>query len=339
MKRIAWVDVLKFLGIVAIYFWHLGEGMGKSYQFILLYHVPLFFFVSGCTESLQKPKEFVDYAKKKGKTILLPFFFFALISMLLVVIYERCDMTLIKLMLRQIALGGIRNQIFAYSLWFLTCLFVMSLLFQLIKKLEKRSLIFGIGVLLYIFTSRIMPYKPNMVPLLPYNVDCALYYTIYYCTGYCVFPKLQEFLEKEGKERNIVLAVSGAVCAMYGVLLYFGFDLLGILGKIPVVRIFQPYITALLLIWVNLVVAFLLQKCSFLQKLGTETLYLCGSEFFVKTLGAAVLSFGGISAVFTNPVVGFMYVLVLILVVHFLFVPIEKKILRPGKPLVRKFKF
>ena len=187
MKRIAWIDVLKFIGIISIYFWHLGEGLGRSYEFILLYHVPLFFFVSGCTESLQKQTTFQEYLKKKVKMILVPFFLFALLSVAVVILYEKCNMELIKLMLKQIAFGGIRNRIFAYSLWFLTCLFVMSLLFQLIKCLKKRSLIFGAGIILYIFAARLMPYKPNMVPLLPYNADCALYYIVYYCTGYCIF--------------------------------------------------------------------------------------------------------------------------------------------------------
>ena len=326
MKRIAWIDVLKFLGIVSIYFWHLGEGLGRSYEFILLYHVPLFFFISGCTESLQKETDFFSYLKKKVKMILVPFFFFALLSMIVVIVYEKCNMTLIKLMLKQIAYGGIRNQIFAYSLWFLTCLFVMSLLFQLIKCLKKRSLIFAAGVLLYIFAARIMPYKPNMVPIVPYNADCALYYMVYYCTGYCIFPKLQEFLEKEEKKRNIVVSVAGILCGAYAVCLFFGKDWLFVLDYLPVIRIFHPLITALLLIIVNFVVAFLLQKCRFLQKVGEETLYLCGSEFLIKTLAAGLLSYLGIGIEFTNPLIGFGYVLLLLMAVHFLLVPVEKKI-------------
>ena len=326
MKRIAWIDVLKFLGIVSIYFWHLGEGMGRSYEFILLYHVPLFFFVSGCTEALQKQSTLKEYVKKKVKMILVPFFFFSLVSMLVVIIYERCNFELVKLMVKQIVYGGIRNQIFAYSLWFLTCLFVMSLLFQLIKCLKKRSLIFAAGILLYVFAARIMPYKPNMVPIVPYNADCALYYIVYYCIGYCVFPKLQEFLEKEDKKRNVVIGVTGVICGAYAICLFLGLDWLAVLEKIPVVRIFYSLITALLLISLNIIVAWLLKKCSFLQKIGEETLYLCGSEFLIKTLAIVAFSFLGIGVNFTNPIIGFVYVLGLLLIVHFLLVPFEKKI-------------
>ncbi|MBQ6886407.1 MAG: acyltransferase family protein [Lachnospiraceae bacterium] len=324
MKRIAWIDVLKFLGIVSIYFWHLGEGLGRSYEFILRYHVPLFFFISGCTEALQKQTSFVDYAKKKVKMVLVPFFFFAVISMFLVIIYEKCNIELIKLMLKQIVYGGLRNQIFAYSLWFLTCLFVMSILFQLIKCLKKRSLIFIAGIILYVFAARFMPYKPNMVPMIPYNADCALYYLVYYCTGYCVFPKLQEFLQKEGKKKSIVVAGTGVAGGIYAGFLFVGMDLLSVLEKIPVVRIMHPFVTAILLIWVNLVVALLLQKWRFLQKIGEETLYLCGSEFLIKTLAIGGLSFLGIGIDFTNPIIGMGYVLILLLLVHFLLVPVEK---------------
>ena len=235
-------------------------------------------------------------------------------------------MTLIKLMLKQIAYGGIRNQIFAYSLWFLTCLFVMSLLFQLIKCLKKRSLIFAAGIILYIFAARIMPYKPNMVPILPFNADCALYYIVYYCTGYCVFPKLQEFMEKKGKKRNITIGVTGIVCGAYAVCLFCGKDWLAVLKYIPVVRIFHPFVIALVLIAVNVVAALLLEKCSFLQKIGEETLYLCGSEFLIKTLAAWGLSLGGIGLEMTSPITGIIYVTVLLLIVHFLLVPAEKRI-------------
>lgn len=326
MKRIGWIDVLKFLGIFAIYYWHLCEGEGRGYQFILWYHVPLFFFLSGCTQAMSCPVSFGEHVKKKTKTILLPFFFFALLSMLLVILYERCDLSLIMLMLKQIALGGIRNRIFAYSLWFLTCLYVMSLLFWFIRKLEKRVLILGVGVAFYVFAARFMPYKPNMVPLLPYNADCALYYLIYYCIGYCVFPKLQDFLAKERKKKAWILGAAGVICTAYAAGLFWGKDLLFFVEKIPVVRIFHPLFVAMLLIGANLLLAFLLQNRKLIQKLGTETLYLCGNEFIIKTLVAALCSFTGIGMEWRTPAVDLVYVFVLLCLVHFLFVPWQKKL-------------
>ena len=331
MKRIEWVDVLKFLGIFIIYFWHLGEDMGKSYQFILLFHVPLFFFLSGCMESVQKETGFPAYLWRKVKTILLPFFFFAILSMLLVIVYEQCGLSLIGLMIRQILLGGIRNRIFAYSLWFLTCLFVMSVLFQLIKKLKKRSLILGIGVMLYVIAARFMPYKPNMVPMLPYNVDCALYYMIYYCTGYCIFPRLQEFLQSSGEKkkiRNIVLTIAGVAGGVYAAGLFWGKDVFSVFMKVPVLRIFYPYLVAMILILWNVVLAFCLQKSRVMQQLGRESLYLCGNEFLVKTLVTIAASFWGIRVPTQNPAAGIVYVIILLQITHFMLIPIERPVLK-----------
>lgn len=329
MKRIEWVDVLKFLGIFIIYFWHLGEGIGRSYQFILVYHVPLFFFLSGCMESLQKEMKFSDYVLKKVKTILLPFFFFAGLSMLLVICYERCEVSLVLLMLKQILMGGLRNRIFAYALWFLTCLFVTGILFRLIRKLENRIFILGAGIVLYVITARFLPYKPNMFPLLPYNADCALYYMVYYCTGYCVFPKLQEFLQcgqREERNRNIVLAVAGIAGGIYAVCLFFGKDMLAPVLKLPVLRIFHPYLSAMILILLSAVLAFGLQKSRMLQCLGRESLYLCGNEFIIKTIVTIAASFLGISVPSENPVLCALYVVILLFLTHFILIPLERPV-------------
>jgi len=329
LKRIEWVDVLKFIGIFIIYFWHLGEGIGKSYQFILLFHVPLFFFLSGCMESVQEEINFFPYVWKKVKRILLPFFFFAFLSMFLVICYEQCGPELTGLMIKQILLGGMRNRIFAYSLWFLTCLFAMSVLFQLIKRLKRRCFILGAGVVLYVITARFMPYKPNMFPLLPYNVDCALYYMIYYCTGYCMFPKLQEFLQSGGEKkgfRNKILTAAGVIGGVYAVSFFFGKDVLAVILKVPVLRIFHPYLVAMILILWNVAIAFCLQRFRILQQLGRESLYLCGNEFLIKTLATIAASFWGISIPIRNPAAGILYVIILLQLTHGMLIPIERPV-------------
>lgn len=325
MKRITWIDVLKFLGIGSIYFWHLGESIGNSYSVILLYHVPLFFFVSGCMESLQSETSFGTYLKKKARAVLVPFFIFAFLSMAVVICYEGFQFPLVKLMLKQIAYGGIRNRIFAYSLWFLTCLFVVSVLFQIIKKLKSRVFIFTAGIVLYIIAARYMPYKPNMVPIIPYNADCALYYMVYYCTGYCVFPCLKNFFEQKGKRRDRCLIVTGVLSGGYAIALFCGKDFLFFLEKIPVVRIFYPFMAAVVLIWLNIEAAYLLRNNAYMQKLGRETLYLCGNEFIIKTLAVSVLSLMGISVENGGALFGIVYVFILLGAVHFIVVPLQKR--------------
>ena len=45
-ERIAWVDILRFLGMTLIYWGHLGTS-GNVTLYIFAHHVPLFFFISG----------------------------------------------------------------------------------------------------------------------------------------------------------------------------------------------------------------------------------------------------------------------------------------------------
>lgn len=332
MKRIAWVDVLKFLGIAAIYFWHLGEGIGVSFDIILLYHVPLFFFLSGATESLQKKTSFLPFLKKKIRTLLVPYFLFALVSMALVIVYEKAEMQLILLMVKQIMPGGMRNRIFAYSLWFLTCLFVCSLLFWILRRcLKTRGKLFFTGVLCFIATARFLPYKPDMYPLLPYNADAAVYYLFYYIAGYCAFPKLNAFLEQKTKYKGWIMGAFGGVVIVYAVGLFFGRDMLAVLNKIPALRIFKPVFAAFLLIGGNILAAYGLRSCTLLQRIGKESLYLCGNEFLVKTLAVCVAASLGIGLEINGPLQGIAYVLVLLCLQFVTLVPLEKLILRGKK--------
>ena len=79
--RVAWLDIAKFIGIFCIYLGHFADAAGLAYPFVFRFHVPLFFFLSGCAESLTADLPFKQYLVKNAKRILIPFFFFAFISL------------------------------------------------------------------------------------------------------------------------------------------------------------------------------------------------------------------------------------------------------------------
>ena len=55
-SRLEWADVLKALGIIAIYVGHFGKDAGGLYLFVFSYHVPLFFFAAGLFAKVKETK-------------------------------------------------------------------------------------------------------------------------------------------------------------------------------------------------------------------------------------------------------------------------------------------
>ena len=67
-ERIAWVNVLKFLGIFAIYLGHYQQSAGNFYQYVFAYHVALFFFISGFFDDIHD-MSFKEYFIKNLKKL------------------------------------------------------------------------------------------------------------------------------------------------------------------------------------------------------------------------------------------------------------------------------
>lgn len=79
--RVKWVDVSRFFGILAIYVGHYADLAGNAYGFVFKFHVPLFFFISGCMSNYDHEDHLGFYLIKKVKTLLLPFWYFCLCSL------------------------------------------------------------------------------------------------------------------------------------------------------------------------------------------------------------------------------------------------------------------
>lgn len=326
-ERIDWVDVLKFLGIFAIYLWHLGEITGNSYPFIMSYHVPLFFFISGCMESRNKNTSPADNLIKKARACLVPFFFFSFLSLAVTVLYEDCEWISIKIFLKEIAAGGVRNHIFAYQLWFFTCLFVVGAAFQFIKKIRSKGLILLCCLAVHIISQKALGFRPNLEPRLWYNVDSAMYFLIYYAAGYACFPYLQAFLENKNRIRDGFLLGTGLTAFLYAGGLYFGRDAVDSLNILPGAWMLLPVVKALLLIWMNVVLAYVFREIVWFRRLGAQTLYLCGNEFIIKALLPEFLAILGLNVHLDRPLSAFVYTAVLLWAVYRLLLPLEKPVL------------
>lgn len=224
--------------------------------------------------------------------------------------------------------GDIRNTFFAAGLWFFSCLFVVKIFFYFIRKLlKKRSLILLVCFALFVIAEKVLDPRPAVNPHWIYNMDSALYYIILYAAGYCSFQWIQNLFQNH-KRNNLICAILWLVTFVYSGFLFFEKDLLHIICINQAFILLHSIIRPLILIFFVILSAHFMGEATLLSELGRNTLYLCGSEYLIKTLVAICAQMLGLNLTFPNPVASFLYIFFLLYVCNKVFVPIEKRILK-----------
>ena len=173
----AYWDVVKGIGIIAIV---LGHSASRLTAFVYLWHVPLFFFAAGFFAAMT-PKEgsFWAFLLKKIRSLLLPYVIFSFLTIIYMLIVRMYTFSDVPRMLLQ-TLFGIRNQTPAIQLWFLPCLFVISVFFEILKRIiRSRIFIAVIVVTLYVVGTFFLGHQPTNDPSWFWNADSAFVYLLY----------------------------------------------------------------------------------------------------------------------------------------------------------------
>lgn len=338
-QRIEWIDVAKFIGIFAIYIGHFGEQVGRFYPFVFLF-LPLFFFLSGCIASLRGVEgntSLKKYIGKKFKSILVPYYVFVVLSVILYIIQTNGSPEYAaELLFDGIIKGAVRNHFPAGTLWFLTCLFVMEILFECLRRIMNRYFVLFVCMLLHVFYLLTLE---DIYPFLWYNIDSVACYTIYYAVGFCIFPKMIELFLLLKRKDKVIFTLTGVIAFVYSALVYGGHYLSlwiydnHVLDYLPdscVTIICDSLDVAgnLITIYLVLVISRLLVNVKFFQEIGRNTLYLCGNEYIIKTIASCFVGVFGISISFPNPFSAYMYALALLVICNKYLVPIEKPLVQ-----------
>ena len=173
IKRIQWIDYLKGFCMIAIVMTHLSWPEWYA-RFLSPFELVGFFFVSGYTFNIKS--SFREFCAIKIKTLLIPIFIFGLINALLTYIYPG---TILK-----DRLIGIICQIPGRwdDLWFVACLFTMSLIFYPIVRYVNSNVGKAVAVTLIVFCGSI--YTFNNGPDLPWQFENACILLPFLYLGY-----------------------------------------------------------------------------------------------------------------------------------------------------------
>lgn len=222
--RLYWVDALRAIAIFLVVFGHMlnsflfGEVSGIS-QWLLAYMcslMPAYFFLSGFMlkkEELNKP--FLPYLAKRFRSVMIPYFVFALLTYVPWVLVTRhygyqAELNLSPLTpLFGIIYGTHEDNWLLHNapLWFFTCLFVTQVGFYWIARLRRQTLIAvmlvicaGLGYLDYRLTS----FRS------PWGADVALTAVVFYGAGHLL--RSNPLLIYRPKAMWTVLALSTCLC-------------------------------------------------------------------------------------------------------------------------------
>ena len=150
-QRLVQYDILKGIGILLVITCHAGLG-GFANFFIYTFHMPLFFFASGC---FFKDYPFAEFLKKNIKQLIIPYFLF----LFCMIVVRNMDCLTIKQFVHSLAVTLVSlhpldetDRFLFESIWFLICLFNVRIIYWIINKCskDKWKTILGVCLFLYI---------------------------------------------------------------------------------------------------------------------------------------------------------------------------------------------
>ena len=322
--RIAWVDVFKFFGIWAIYIGHFGDKGGRVYPFVFAYHVPMFFFAAGFFAARSLKDSPLPFIKKKTLQLMVPYVFFSILA--LIVFTLLYDWNILQAKDAAVsAVLGIRNRVFAGSLWFIPCLYFMVIGDYFIRKIFKlQVLVLVVAISLFIITQTLLPHNPIHNPTWFMNLDSALYFYIYYVLGAVLFPY---FTKDMSTTFQRITTITLTVVALAIVALTYFQAPYWLFGKItapfPAIAEFKLAIPiydvgiALTIIYLNIWVAKLFSGIPLLSELGRETLVFCGTEDVTKNVLAESLTIFNLKLRLISPLATVIFSLICLLVSNY----------------------
>lgn len=298
-----------------VYIGHLGSSAGRIYGFVFLFHVPLFFFISGMF--YKNTGSFAENAKGWFLKLIVPYFLYSTLSIFVYILFLQKDASQVYPLIVQL-FEAKRNFIdYAPQLWFLPCLFIVMLIFKMLHMMSESRVIIFLICLVSMIASIYLPEHPvSFVPQLPYGLDSAAYYIFWYCLGYLSKSHVVTFFNKDNLATKSLLSVAmlfAALCFL-GLMTPYTISITNLLGGKTYALLWV--IPTLVLFAACVPVAKALSALRPVRYLGSNTLFLCGNEQIAKTTFIALIGVSGHAINIGDEYYSFIYISVLMMMIY-----------------------
>ena len=295
-NRIDYIDIAKGVGMLAIIWGHIML-FGWSYKLVYSFHIPLFFCLSGMCFNQKKYTSVWQLIKRRVQTLLIPYVIFSVVTWLIYVAgvlafhndtMQNCWYYLLQTILAQGSGGYLEHNV---ALWFVTCLFVVDVLYYFISKLPDWA---NILVCLLCATGGVlMSSHYYNITTLPWSVDSALSAMPFFAFGNLMVKKLSHEKIVQSVDNHLLIYV--AITVLLTVFLVInvqnnGYISMGhnCLGDCTWLFYLNAFIGSISTILFSLILSSLLKRSkfvkpiSFLRWFGNNSFYAMASHLPLK---------------------------------------------------------
>lgn len=188
--RIRYVDIAKGIGMVLVIWGHIREtGLGNA--MIYAFHMPMFFILSGMLFSKEKYTSVGQLIRKRVHTLLIPYSIYSVATWVVWVVYNtvlgnHVDSIWMPLLQTILSQGSGGYLVHNSPLWFVTCLFIVEMIYYYTSKLSDGKNILVCGAIAVVGNLLIVEGSPfrHMI----WNIDMAMCAIPFYALGNLMKP-------------------------------------------------------------------------------------------------------------------------------------------------------
>lgn len=291
-ERIHWIDIARGIFMLAIVQGHVFTD-GVLRWWLYSFHVPAFFFISGyCFKQSETISEFIG---KRIRGVVIPYFFFSLLSISVFAVLGYVAPSITDVIEFDVE-KNILEMLYANSkpdrmrynlpLWFLPCLFSVSVLVYCLEVITKRKFknkyIRGAWLLLFILLG--IYFEKHEEIALPWHLETACSMAVWYFLGIItreqgIFERIDHHARSRPQIRRIIGLIAIVVIIAGGILSGLNIRTVGVRNEhYGIIAVY--YCSAAVGIIGHIMLSISLGRSQVLEKIGKNTLGILGFHKF-----------------------------------------------------------